>query len=466
MVDSTGTLYYVVHSFNNGFAWYRFIVGKIVPDGTQSKYEFALNVSSIGTNYALWKNNIGSETSQYGNVAWITMMPCIAQEANGTSEYIHVITYIPPSRWWNTGSGGDTEGLMLTKIKKSDLSVTETKFISAYKGDGNYAGRGLRADGFGNFTSLIYNRNCFTAINNVNEAKTVVFWPHKNSHSISTYDANASSSHGQLLQIDNNTFATSFRTSELGPTNTTCCEPRAIMLTGDEHYRLIVSSGYTPKQILYNADCAGGPRGTSTDQIGYFDTSGNTAAGCNYHCDFGSVDGFTTYKSLILSMTKTSRIWSASYVSWNTSYVVLALFNFDYGNQTLNCPTENCIAVFPVTTGTHEEATSATTLYKNTFQFVVYNNHIIYAYCYPGNKTQLVLGVARYRLDANGYVHLLTKREFTDKDGNSFGNLTNCNRLLFMDVKNGYLWIVLFPVEYNAYPVICIPAQDIIDHAF
>ncbi|MDR0393430.1 MAG: hypothetical protein LBH52_04355 [Puniceicoccales bacterium] len=457
MVDSGGTLYYIVHSFNNGFAWYRFVVGKITSDGTQSRYEFALDVSCMGA-YALWKNNIGSETSQYGNIAWVTMMPCIAQEVNGTSEYIHVVTYVPPSRWWNTSSGGDTEGLMFLKIKKSDLSINTTKFIAAYKGEGNYTGRGLRADGFGDFTTLIHNRNVFTAINNVNEKKTVVFWPHKNSHSIDTYDANSNLSHRQLLQINNDTLGQTFYgTTELGPTNTTCWEPRVIIL--DNHYRLLVSSGYTPIVVGMNFGYSGGPHPISTDQVGYFDTSNNTVAGCNYHSDLGVAGG----RFLVLCMTKTSRIWSASYVSWNTSYVALALFNFDLSYNTCNCPTENCIAVFPVTTGTHEEATSTTTLYKNTFQCVAYNNHIIYAYCYPGRKTHLVLGVARYRLDANNNVHLLTKREFVDKDGNSFSPLTDCSRLLFMDVKNGYLWIVFFNTGRSAYRTICISAQDVIN---
>jgi hypothetical protein len=143
----------------------------------------------------------------------------------------------------------------------------------------------------------------------------------------------------------------------------------------------------------------------------------------------------------------------------------LALFNLNLSTKTVSCPAENCIAVFPVTTGTYGETASTSTLYRNTFQFVVYNNHIIYAYCYPGNKTHLILGVARYRLDASNNVHLLTKREFVDKDGNSFGNLTDCSRLLFMDVKNGYLWIVFFNTDRNVYRTVCISAQDIINQA-
>jgi hypothetical protein len=461
MVDSTGTLYYIVHSFNNGFAWYRFVVGKITPNGTQAWYEFALDTSCMG-NYTLWKNNIGNETNQYANVIWVTMMPCLAQEANGTSDYIHLVTYMPPSRWWNNhGSPGpDTEGIMLTKIKKSDLSVAETKFIAAYKGEGNYAGRGLRADGFGDFTTLIYNRNVFTAVNNVNEAKTVVLWPHKNSHNIATYDVNSNLSHRQLLQIDNNTLGQGFYgTSELGPTNTTCWEPRII--TSDGYYYVMWSSGYTPRARKMYFNYSYWENSISTDQIGYFDTSSNTEAGCNYHSDFGVING----KFLTLSMTKTSRIWTASYVSWNTSYVVLALFYYSIHDSIGNCPTENCIAVFPVTTGTHEETASATTLYKNTHMFVVHNNHIIYAYCYPGKKTHLVLGVARYGLDTRGNVHLLTKREFVDQNGNSFGDLTDCSRLLFMDVKNGYLWLVFFNTGRSVYRVVCIPAQDVVNNA-
>jgi hypothetical protein len=178
MVDAEGTLYYIVHSFNNGFAWYRFVVGKITPSGSQSTYEFPLNVSCMGA-YSLWKNNIGSETNQYGNVAWATMMPCIAQEINGTSEYFHAITCVPPSRWWNNHSspGPDEEGIMLTKIKKSDLSVAETKFCQEDL-----------VDRLGNYTSLIYNRNCFCAYYDAAGPHTVIFYLCKANNSATLFD--------------------------------------------------------------------------------------------------------------------------------------------------------------------------------------------------------------------------------------------------------------------------------------
>ncbi|MDR1254830.1 MAG: hypothetical protein LBJ78_02240 [Puniceicoccales bacterium] len=69
------------------------------------------------------------------------------------------------------------------------------------------------------------------------------------------------------------------------------------------------------------------------------------------------------------------------------------------------------------------------------------------------------------RLDSNNNVHLLTKREFMGTDGNSFDSLTDCSRFLFMDVKNGHLWLVFFNVDRDVYWTVCILAQDIIDHA-
>ncbi|MDR0392660.1 MAG: hypothetical protein LBH52_00280 [Puniceicoccales bacterium] len=142
-----------------------------------------------------------------------------------------------------------------------------------------------------------------------------------------------------------------------------------------------------------------------------YDSSNNAASYC-CHSDLNVIQHAGQTIALQLVTSKTSRLneayarWNASYVSWSTSYVALTLYSWPAGYIWSNSSSrpiapENCIAVFPVTTGTHGETTSTTTLYRNTFQFVVYNNHIIYAYCYPGRKTHLVLGVARYRLDAN-----------------------------------------------------------------
>jgi hypothetical protein len=456
IIDSTGTLYYTMMDVGNWFGGKAFYVGKISPTNSSGRVIVEVD-QKVGSNYSWPWNGMNSfnEDATFSKVAWVSLAPCMAQEVNGTTDYVHAIVYVLPSRWWNTSSGPDTEGLLFVKIKKSDLSVAASSFVGKTSAC-------VTGNGFGDFTTLTYNRNVFTAVNNVSEKKTVIFWPHKNKSGTNyeTEHLTSNTSHRQLLQIDNDTLGQSFYgTVELGPSNTVCLEPRLMVV--NNKYHLVASSGYTPVvgQMDYNYSYLFAP--ISTDQIGHFDVSGNTAAGCNYHCDFNTIGG----KFHVLAMTKTSRIWSASYISWNTSYVVLALFNFDLAQKTVNCPNENCIAVFPVTTGTHEEATSATTLYKNTHMFVTYNNYIIYAYCYPGKKTHLILGAARYGLDANNNMRLLTKREFTDNTGDSFGHLTNCSRIIFMDVKNDYLWIVFASVDNKTFFYFCIKAQDVIDHA-
>lgn len=67
--------------------------------------------------------------------------------------------------------------------------------------------------------------------------------------------------------------------------------------------------------------------------------------------------------------------------------------------------------------------------------------YIIYAYCYPGKKRQCVLGYASYSIDVNGRIKLHTKREFCDKNGNSFPPLTNCARIIDMTYRDLELWI-------------------------
>ena len=105
---------------------------------------------------------------------------------------------------------------------------------------------------------------------------------------------------------------------------------------------------------------------------------------------------------------------------------------------------------------------SEATLYKNTHKFVVYKDYIIYAYCYPGKSKQLILGAARYYIDSQHQFHLLTKTEFRDKDGNSFGTLTNCDRLVFMDIKDGHLWLVWKSSDL-CFRMMYVNAQDVID---
>ncbi|MDR0646959.1 MAG: hypothetical protein LBF43_00790 [Puniceicoccales bacterium] len=472
MVDSTGTLYYIMMDVGTYFGGKSFYPGKITPNGTQSNGRFDID-SYMGDTYTWPGNSIKTIESDadFSKAAWVSLAPCMAQEANGTTDYVHSIVYVLPSRWWNTGSGGDTKGLLFTKIKKSDLSVAASSFVSGHWN--------IIARNFGDFTTLTYNKNVFTAIYDVGVGRTSVFWLHKFS---ANGDYNSTNDSGSTTRLSRHVFndqggtvfnqGCSYGVAELAYKH--CIEPR-IMKVGNE-YHFATSNGYYPWWI--KAESTERSNTIFADYNPYMDgyDANTSSASCCYHNDLNVIQHGGQTIALQLALSKTSRLndaggqWNASYISWNTSYVVLVLYSWPAGyvwhnSKSRPISTENCIAVFPVTTGTSTEATSATTLYKNTHMFVVHNNHIIYAYCYPGKKTHLVLGVARYGLDAGNNVRLLTKREFVDSSGNSFGNLTNCSRIIFMDVKNGYLWIVFASVDNKSFYYCCIPAQEVINHA-
>jgi hypothetical protein len=162
-----------------------------------------------------------------------------------------------------------------------------------------------------------------------------------------------------------------------------------------------------------------------------------------------------------------SQRWTTNYLSWGMSNIVLHVQSSTTGANWTGGP-ENVIYATTLTAGNASitETVSISTLYKCTHKLVVYNNHIIYAYCYPGRKTHLILGVARYFIDSNKQLHLSTKREFADSNGNSFSSLANCSRIISMDVSaNGRLWITWMSADNQTYYYFHANAQDIIDQA-
>ncbi|MDR2396572.1 MAG: hypothetical protein LBD69_01815 [Puniceicoccales bacterium] len=461
MVDSTGTLYSMSMDAGHWFGGKAFYIHKVTTSGNLS-YKSVEVDKKVGDNYS-WPYdgmNSFSEDDTFSKVAWVPLAPCMAQEANGTTDYVCAIVYVQPTRWWNTSSGPDTEGFLFLKIKKSDFSVVTARLENGLDNS--------KANGFGDFTALTYNKNVFTAIYDVGTAKIYVYWLHK----FGSGDANCTKLNFHMVTDQGGPLVTYICSyAEQKEAFKHCIEPR-IMKVGNE-YHFATSNGYYPWWI--KADPSTGDT-TFADRNPYMDgyDANTSSASCCYHSDLNVIQHNGQTIALQLVMSKTSRLneayarWNASYISWNTSYVALTLYSWPAGyvwTGSRPIPPENCIAVFPVTSATSGYDISTTTLYKNTHMFVVHNDCIIYAYCYPGKKTHLILGTARYKFDSGNNIHLLTKREFVDQNGNSFGNLTNCSRIIFMDVKNGYLWIVFASVDNRSFYYFCIPAQDVIDYA-
>jgi hypothetical protein len=416
----------------------------------------------MGDNYTWPADTIKTieKDANFSKAAWVPLAPGMAQEANGTTDYIHVFVYVPPSRWWNTGSGADTEGFLFVRLKKSNLSVVNFRLENSLDNS--------KAGGFGNYETVRCNQNVFTAIYDVGLGRTSVYWLHTAGSGTSGHTGlnyHVVNDQGKALVTDICSY---------GGTKEQYrhfVEPRILKV--ENKYYFSTGNAYNPTVLTADPTNGNTTHFWCAPYMGTFDDC--SRYGCAYHNDLNVVQHAGQTIVLQLAIGQSSRFsnsggqWNASRISWNTFYPALVLYAWPQ-NLTWDSPIpispENCIAVFPITQlATNGYEASMTTLYKNTHMFVVHNNHIIYAYCYPGKKTHLILGTARYGFDSDNNIHLLTKREFVDKDGNSFGNLTNCSRIIFMDVKNGYLWIVFASVDNRTFYYFCIPAQDVIDGA-
>ncbi|MDR2396743.1 MAG: hypothetical protein LBD69_02740, partial [Puniceicoccales bacterium] len=402
-----------------------------------------------------------SEEALFKSYGWHILQPCIAQEVNGTTDYLYAFVFAPPARW--TGSSNDCEGIGWVKLQKSKISRSGGHIVGAKLF--NY-GSVLHIN---TFTPLNpnYNQNLFSAIHDVGAGKTSVYW-------LSTQGA--SGLRLNYLTLDNagndlvSTSSHDTRCANSDEYNlnwTYTIEPR--ILKGNDKYYLSVVNDICA--YLYEANASTGNT-TSHTNFPFSSWSGiieSAYAQRVYHSDIGMVKTSNgTEVLLMLHMAKGSYLtavdnrWSTSYVTWSLGNIVLGLAS--RVGSTWKLPPENCLAVFPVTSATVGDATSASTLYKNTNMFVVCGEYIIYAYCYPGGGKGLVLGVAHYTLDANKHVHLLTKREFVDSSGNSFSHLTECTRIISMDAKNGHLWITFVKGISNYYYFHAF-VDDIIKHA-
>ncbi|MDR0755451.1 MAG: hypothetical protein LBE99_00855 [Puniceicoccales bacterium] len=470
LVDNVGDLY-VMRNDTGGWGgpgWYINRISSNSQNRISSSWD-TFGVGNIDSRYG-HPNHLSlsnaSEEALFKSYAWHILQPCIAQEVNGTTDYLYVFVFAPPSRW--TGSSNDIEGIGWAQLRKSKVDRTGN-FVAAAK---LFPGRENGADVYPHMKinafiplNSDYNQPLFSAIHNVGAGKTSVYWLSKQ---------NASGLQLNYLTLDNagnDLVSASSHDTRCATSHTFSAafmiEPR-ILKGNDKYYLNVVHDVHA---YLYEANASTGNTTSHTclPFSTYSDIIESGAAQRVYHSDIGMVrasDG--TEVQLMLQMAKGSYFaavdsrWNASYVNWNLNYIVLGLASCVGSSWKL--PPENCLAIFPVTSATIGDATSASTLYKNTHMFVVCGEYIIYAYCYPGGGKGLILGVARYAIGSDKHVRLLTKREFVDSSGNSFGNLTECTRIISMDAKNGHLWITFVKgssswFHFHAF------VDDIIKHA-
>jgi hypothetical protein len=473
MVDSNGNLYGIaVDNWSGYFGGRSHYVIRINPSGIQYRYSYGFSVRIEGK--YTWPDNrtptpsTNDATCEYfPQRSWEGLTPCIAREYNGSSDYVYCLIYVLPSRWWNSSSGSDTEGLILVKVRKSDHELVDLRYLS-------YFSCPELAMGYFPRSSKNNNKVAFSACHDVNGQKVYCQW-------LSSPDPTWSDLYVRTRTIIFDTSQNTWSScSTLSMDNTASdyrsfsLEPR--MIKGvNGIYSLAVRNGYYPYIHKVN---------TTTN---YWTVWGNGLHGsdwnttdCSYHADFEIVKASdNTEIFLVLMYSYGNRCsamnnenagpqrWTANYVSWGMSNIVLHIQSSTTGSNWTSGP-ENVIYATTLTAGSAStaETLSASTLYKCTHKLVAYNNHIIYAYCYPGKKTHLILGVARYFIDSNKRLHLSTKIDFADSNGNSFSHLADCYRIISMDVStNGHLWITWMSADNQTYYYFHANTQDIINQA-
>jgi hypothetical protein len=470
LVDSMGDLYAIRNDTGGwgGPGWYINRISSNSSNGISSSWD-GFGIDAIDSRYRQSNyfslSGDSAETTLFKNQSWHILQPCIAQEVNGTTDYLYIFVFAPPSRW--TGSSNDCEGIGWAKILKSKLNRTGGHIISTKLFPGRANGTDVYPDMKTNVFRALdsnYNLNSFTAIHDVGAGRTTLYWSTASDgwklNRLHLNDAGGDVHSGVNHSITNCTIGTS--------------HVKWRILKGNNVYYFLGGNAIDPRLFKATALQTGDVLKGDTIEMSSLPLTWHSLvepgyATKDYYSDLGIVkasDG--TEIPVMLYMAKGSYLtaldsrWNTNYVTWNLNYIVLGLAS--RVGSTWKSPPENCLAMFPVTTATVGEATSASTLYKNTHMFVVCGEYIIYAYCYPGGGKGLVLGVAHYALDSNKYVHLLTKREFVDSSGNSFGNLTECTRIISMDAKNGHLWITFVKgtstwCHFHAF------VDDIIKHA-
>ncbi len=481
MVDHNGDLFYVGPDPGSGFGSVFFLV-KVTKEGTYN-HKAVFPYQCAGYAVSLDTTKLSSSDKQR---LWVNFTPSVAYESVET-DYVYVVFYVLPNRF--SASGTTNEGFVFMKFRKSDLdlagdhsmSSVASKFVnfsdsSLLKFSSSTCGYVTEFcySGLPPFNNCTINQCCFLACVN-NDAVSVYYTNDYNSSS-----ANTNSFGLREVACSTDLSAVKSMRSDTGGWETST--PRALkrILTYEgSTYLLIVNAGWFLRFFKIVPSVSMSFCRSCYYYGAYMHTISWTTSDCSYDGDMGIVkanDGTIIDLGLQLSCSYhiKNSTWSTDKISSDTMNNKIVLFLQsgsssvpDWSGYWYGGP-ENIIYVSGVNKygGSINSSTcSEATLYRNTYKFVAYNNYIIYAYCYPGRTKQLILGAARYYIDSQYQVHLLTKTEFRDKDNNSFGTLTNCDHLMFMDVRNGHLWLAWMDTN-NYIRHMYVKAQDIIDACY
>lgn len=420
------------------------------------------------------------------------LSPCIVQELNDSyGTYLRMFYYIPNRRLTNSNYSNlsDFEGGYWVKPKKNNFNSIARK-VGDNRDDVNRLGWNhvlpnwsvSRGKAFahcpGNFQGFHYEKSPFYSW---------IFHPF-------VYDSDEDENAGlHCIRYNSSTQQRKGASDieadgKVGLNSAVTILPRFFKI-GSYAYYATVYNGYWVylRRISLNQ--------SNNDSVGTLETVGGTLLDCYiethtrghshspYSFDFFLLEGdgtpctssssSSTDKILCIfglggggnyCLLQPNSYWSSTYVNWSYDYAV-GVIGSRYFTPNSNGNSYDYSYAYPqntiYTTGYRRayknfvdiEDTSKSDeyrLYLNSHKMVLYTSpsgkhYIIYAYCYPGKKNHLYLGYAQYFIDSNHALRLTTKTEFkgisTDGWGDSFGNLTDCTRIISMDLKNGHLWI-------------------------
>lgn len=490
IVDMSGDLYTL------NFYWFydaqgpRFRFGKY-SNGSSQNFKTWILWTDITSDFNCGTNP--NNDGDYLKSIHTLFSPTIAQEilpTGKTSDKIYVFFRTPPLRWAGPAREG-VEGVHLISINKSDFSKVGRKSYfwnsgANYFCAGNFPARTTKASckiqPYGGFMQAAYDGNCIQMYH---------IAPPDDGHRV-YYKIYDPSTLALKSGITNQGRYSDLTSTEI---DSAMIYPRFQRV--DSHsYFCCTWHGYglslgrftnnVPSQKVWSGYCTwaetwdGGIAPYSRYQNDFcIIKNGNQLIACFLGlkakttswnaCDFSEQQG-----------------WSSSYISWTPSHLACILYSFPIANNTtaqnisgyndmvLNTYPQNVIYNTTIGRGNRSAVSSDNTsasddkrLYLNTQMFVPYTSnaghtYIIYAYCYPGKTKQLYLGYAPYTITTDNHINLLSKTEFRDKDGNSFGSFTSCSRIITMDLKNNHLWITFMNADHGEYRYFHIKASDLV----
>lgn len=511
MVDNQGNFFMAVeYSFGVDGYWIR--LGK---NASSQKYiapwkeigEWGENPPYTQRNYPKLVQDNSSYMNEFKNHVHNLFQHSIAQEMDtGTYDHFYLLTYMPPARYNDNYSGllnkPELEGLIVLKIAKSDFSIVDKKLLDAQT-----------------YPTLAYNRTPIPTYKwsyskfNLLEGSCHGFvdngYLYIHYSAMSTDYADLQNTYYMKLDISD-LRVTESGESPIGNTNlksaSTQYIPRFSKLD-DKVYFGHINGGYyyllgsqTSSEIKW--------RSRVVPALYLVTTQDGSCSSTTFHSDFCMVKSDTGIPiwCVLCFNSKATRgshcvpeyNWDSTYMNWSPENVCLCVYSYplstteDYNNfgdiaqgivypsDTLYSTTliQNCSSWANTSTGNYISTAQESTksdfyrLYLNTHKIVPYTSpsgkrYFIFAYCYPGKKTHAYIGYCTYSINSSNFVHLNTKTILrapnSDDDwSDSFSFLTNCSRIISLDVKNNLVWMTWMSADNTTYYCCAIKASNLI----